>query len=120
MKEQHLHYKKPGNTFLGRTVSGLYVLSPKFDVSPAYFDYIGNTQEEIIKNKGLVNFSICVRFLYGRHVSAKVFLPFRFLLDSFTIMNISTGSFMKGINFANQLFQLYLSLTKNMARVWYP
>ena len=35
-------------------VSVLYVLSPKFTISPAYFEHTGNTQEEMFKNEILV------------------------------------------------------------------
>ena len=45
VNERYLHYKKVGNNFLGRTVSGLDILSPEFFISPACFGCAGNTQE---------------------------------------------------------------------------
>ena len=46
MKDKYIHYKKAGDQFCGRSVTGISSLCKEFAVSPAYFE-VGSAPPEI-------------------------------------------------------------------------
>jgi hypothetical protein len=47
VKERYLQYKKAGDQYLGRVVSGLDVNNVSFAVSPPYFECDGDVKEKV-------------------------------------------------------------------------
>ena len=80
MKERSLHYKKAGDQYLGRVVSGLNCNSYLFAASPPYFDFAG------VENKGEIeqNLDSLVKEYIprGDRLKSRIFCIFQYCFAS--------------------------------------
>ena len=51
VKDKYLKYKAAGNQYVGRCASGLNQLSKEFTVTPAYFNFFGEINDEVERKK---------------------------------------------------------------------
>ena len=52
IKDQYIHYEKAGDNFVGRFVTGIYLLTTEFGVSPVHWDFtdspVGSKYEMVV------------------------------------------------------------------------
>ena len=51
VKDKYLKYEAAGDRYVGRYASGLNQLSKEFAVTPAYFDFFGEINDEVEREK---------------------------------------------------------------------
>ena len=54
VKDHYIHYKKAGDQYCGRCVTGISSMTKKFAVSPVYWDFTESGARGKLKVKGII------------------------------------------------------------------
>jgi hypothetical protein len=76
VKERYLFYKKAGDQFLGRAVSGMNMMMTEFAVSPPYFDTttITNDEREQYQLEERIDQFVMENMVGGGDIPSKTFI----------------------------------------------